>query len=75
MSLTCGVDVGGTKIAGGVVDEDGTVVEQLRVESPATDAEAIEDAIAGLVAGCAAATRSRRSGSARPATSTATAPT
>ena len=50
MSLTCGIDVGGTKIAGGVVDEDGTVVEQLRVESPATDVEAIEDAIAGLVA-------------------------
>ena len=49
MSLACGIDVGGTKIAGGVVDEDGTIVEQLRVESPATDAEAIEEAIAGLV--------------------------
>src|SRR3712207_3073442 len=50
MTLTCGVDVGGTKIAGGVVDEEGKVLEELRVESPATDAEAIEDAIAGLVA-------------------------
>ena len=49
MSLACGIDVGGTKIAGGVVDEDGTIVEELRVESPATDAEAIEEAIAGLV--------------------------
>lgn len=49
MSLTCGVDIGGTKIAGGVVAEDGTVVEQLRVESPATDVEAIEDAVAELV--------------------------
>ena len=49
MSLTCGIDIGGTKIAGGVVDEDGTVVEQLRVESPATDVEAIEDAVAELV--------------------------
>ncbi len=49
MSLACGIDVGGTKIAGGVVDEDGTIIEQLRVESPATDAEAIEEAIAGLV--------------------------
>ena len=49
MSLTCGIDVGGTKIAGGVVDESGTVVEKLRVESPATDVEAIEDAIAELV--------------------------
>ena len=45
MSLTCGVDVGGTKILGGVVDEDGTVVEELRVVSPATDVAAIEDAI------------------------------
>ncbi|WP_435743965.1 ROK family glucokinase [Nocardioides sp. SYSU DS0663] len=49
MTLTCGVDVGGTKIAGGVVDERGTILEELRVESPATDVEAIEDAIAGLV--------------------------
>ncbi len=49
MNLSCGVDVGGTKIAGGVVDEDGTIVEELRVESPATDTEAIEVAIAGLV--------------------------
>ena len=49
MSLTCGIDIGGTKIAGGVVDEDGTVVEQVRVESPATDVEAIEDAVAELV--------------------------
>ncbi|MBC9732144.1 ROK family glucokinase [Nocardioides marmotae] len=49
MTLTCGVDVGGTKIAAGVVDSEGTILEQARVESPATDAEAIEDAIAGLV--------------------------
>ena len=49
MSLACGIDVGGTKIAGGVVDDDGTVVEKLRVESPAEDVEAIEEAIAGLV--------------------------
>lgn len=49
MSLACGIDVGGTKIAGGVVDDDGRVLETLRVESPATDVEAIEDAIAHLV--------------------------
>jgi glucokinase len=49
MSLSCGIDVGGTKILGGVVDETGTVVEKLRVESPATDVEAMEEAIAGLV--------------------------
>ena len=35
VSLACGIDVGGTKIAGGVVDDDGNVLEELRVESPA----------------------------------------
>ncbi|GAA2148223.1 ROK family glucokinase [Nocardioides koreensis] len=49
MTLACGIDVGGTKIAGGVVDEDGKILEELRVESPATDAEEIEAAIADLV--------------------------
>lgn len=47
--LACGIDVGGTKIAGGVVDEHGKIVEQLRVESPAEDPAAIEHAIASLV--------------------------
>jgi glucokinase len=49
MSLTIGVDVGGTKILGGVVDEDGKVLEELRVVSPATDVAAIEEAITRLV--------------------------
>jgi len=49
VSLTCGIDIGGTKIAGGVVDEHGTVIEELRVESPATDVAAIEDAVTALV--------------------------
>jgi glucokinase len=47
--LACGVDVGGTKIAGGVVDEAGRILEELKVESPAEDVDAIEDAIAALV--------------------------
>ena len=47
--LACGIDVGGTKIAGGVVDTDGSVLEQVTVESPAHDAQAIEEAIAGLI--------------------------
>ena len=59
MTLACGIDVGGTKIAGGVVDEDGPIIEELRVESPATDAEAIEEAIAGLVDRAALAPRHR----------------
>jgi glucokinase len=49
MSLTCGIDIGGTKIAGGVVDEEGTILEELRVVSPASSEEAIEEAVAGLV--------------------------
>ena len=49
MTLACGIDVGGTKIAGGVVDEHGTILEELVVESPATDVAAIEAAIETLV--------------------------
>ena len=49
MTLACGIDVGGTKILGGVVDDQGAIVEELRVESPATDTEAIEKAIEELV--------------------------
>lgn len=49
MGLTVGVDVGGTKIAAGVVDDEGTIVTTSRRESPATDSEAIEATIAELV--------------------------
>lgn len=50
MSLTAGIDVGGTKILAGVVDEKGTVLEELRVSSPAGEVHAITNAITGLVA-------------------------
>lgn len=53
-TLTCGIDIGGTKIAGAVVDPDGNVVAEDRVESPATDPTAMEEAAAHLVAGFAA---------------------
>jgi glucokinase len=43
------VDIGGTKILAGVVDDDGAIVEEVRVESPATDVDAITDAVSGLV--------------------------
>lgn len=49
MSLTIGVDVGGTKIAGGLVDEDGTVLEKVKVESPAEDPAAIVESITAMV--------------------------
>ncbi|MEO5662936.1 MAG: ROK family protein, partial [Nocardioides sp.] len=48
-TLACGIDVGGTKIAGRVVDVDGRVLEELTVESPAGDVGAIVEAIAALV--------------------------
>lgn len=44
-----GVDVGGTKIAAGVVDEHGEVLTRSRVESPATDADRIVAAIIDAV--------------------------
>jgi glucokinase len=49
VTLACGIDVGGTKIAGGVVDRDGQVLAHATVESPAEEVEAIEEAIVGLV--------------------------
>jgi glucokinase len=49
VTLTIGVDVGGTKIAAGVVNPDGTVVETQRRETPAHEARATEDAIIALV--------------------------
>jgi glucokinase len=50
MALTVGIDVGGTKIAGGVVDERGNILRTARRESPATDTDAIEVSIEDLVA-------------------------
>ena len=49
MSLTIGVDVGGTKVAGGLVDEHGKVLAQHRVDTPARDAEATTTAIVSVI--------------------------
>ena len=46
--LKVGIDIGGTKIAGGVVDDEGHIVEQLRVETP-IDTSALEDAVVDMV--------------------------
>ena len=48
-ALACGVDVGGTKILGGVIDDQGSILDEVRVTSPATDPDAIQDAIAAVV--------------------------
>jgi glucokinase len=50
MGLTIGVDIGGTKIAAGVVDESGQVLSRARRDTPSHDPGATEDAMAGLVA-------------------------
>ncbi len=50
MSLAIGVDIGGTKVAGGVVAEDGTVIASARLPTPSNDVGLTADAIAGVVA-------------------------
>ena len=45
MALSIGVDVGGTKIAAGVVDAEGKVLQTIRRYSPAADRQAIIDTI------------------------------
>ncbi len=45
--LKVGIDIGGTKIAGGVVDEAGQIVEQLRVDTP-EDTRALADAVVDM---------------------------
>jgi glucokinase len=45
-----GVDIGGTKIAAGVVDEDGTILAQTRRATEPDDAESIDRAVADVYA-------------------------
>jgi glucokinase len=48
-SLAIGIDVGGTKIAAGVVDEDGRVLTRHDSDTPATDPAAVLAAIGDIV--------------------------
>ncbi|WP_439594181.1 ROK family glucokinase [Microbacterium sp.] len=45
--LKVGIDIGGTKIAGGVVDADGHIVEKLRVDTP-TDTRELAQAVVDM---------------------------
>lgn len=54
MGLTIGVDIGGTKIAAGVVDESGRVIDHDLRDTPATDPRALAVAVADLVDGLGA---------------------
>lgn len=44
-----GIDIGGTKIAGALVDETGTILRADRQPSPAGDPAAIEDVVATMI--------------------------
>ncbi len=50
MSLTIGIDLGGTKTAGGVVDEQGNILAKLVKPTPVRDAESTVKVIADIVA-------------------------
>ncbi len=50
MSLTIGIDIGGTKVAAGVVDEDGKIIEKLRRLTPSVSPGRTEQVIAEVVA-------------------------
>lgn len=47
--LTLGIDIGGTKIAGGLVDDSGEVVDCVRRETPGHAIESVENAIVSVV--------------------------
>jgi glucokinase len=44
-----GIDIGGTKIAGAVVSEDGAIIAEERVATQAGDSDAIVDAVVSMV--------------------------
>jgi glucokinase len=49
MTLAIGVDVGGTKVAAGVVDEEGRILAKLKRSTPAASPARTEQAIADVV--------------------------
>lgn len=44
-----GIDIGGTKIAGALVDESGSIIRESRVATPVKDPVALVDAVVGLI--------------------------
>jgi glucokinase len=47
--LAIGVDIGGSKVAAGIVDEDGQVLDRARRDTPSTDVGKTEDVIVEVV--------------------------
>ncbi|MBA2560811.1 MAG: ROK family glucokinase [Propionibacteriales bacterium] len=48
--LAIGIDIGGTKVKAGVVDEDGMVLDSVLRDTPSTSPTEVEDTIAEIVA-------------------------
>lgn len=48
-ALTIGIDIGGTKVAAGVVDPEANILDRVRRDTPTTDPKETEDAIAEIV--------------------------
>lgn len=57
MTLSIGIDIGGTKIAGGLVDSGGTIVRRARRDTPAQEPDAIVAATVELIDELGAAAR------------------
>ena len=49
MGLAVGIDIGGTKIAGGVVDDDGNILQMDRRSTPSRGPDALEKVVIDLV--------------------------
>lgn len=49
--LSIGIDIGGTKILGALVDPAGKILAELRVPSPAQDPDLMVDTVVGLIEG------------------------
>ena len=47
--LAIGIDIGGTKIAGALVDADGVIIREAKVPTPANDPDAIAGAVLALI--------------------------
>ncbi|WGW13511.1 ROK family glucokinase [Saxibacter everestensis] len=47
--LALGIDIGGTKVAGGIVDIDGRILTMARTDTPSRDARAVEQTIGTVV--------------------------
>ena len=61
MALTIGVDVGGTTVAAGVFDEQGSVLATALRDTPSDDPTRTEDVIADVVLELAGSPRQRES--------------